>query len=84
MQLNRERIHHINDGSRDIMVHGSNIKERETNNERLGSNHSMCYEILLSLASNCQSQLAQNIYGNMELGVVHEYHESPITRNIWC
>lgn len=31
------------------------------NKERVGSTHSMCLNILLRLASNCQSQMAQTI-----------------------
>ena len=50
------------------------------NRDRLESTHSMCYEILLSLASNCQLQTAQAIYGKMELGVLHELYESPNTK----
>ena len=43
----------------------------------------MCSDILLSLASNCQLQTVQNIYVNMELGVIHLWYGSQIQRNIW-
>ena len=57
--------------------HGSNKKKRKMNRERLGSIHSLCYKILLNLARSCQSQMAQTIYDNMKLGVIHRLYDSP-------
>ena len=78
MQLYRKSIKHRNGRLGDLPVHVSNInKWSNMNRERLGSTHLICSEITLSSGSNCKSQMAQIIYGNVELGVVHLWYESP-------
>ena len=58
------------------------VEERKTNEQReIGKCSRNVFWNLLNSANNYQSQLAQIIYGNMELGIFYQLiHDTPNTK----